>query len=752
MMNQIRTFIFCMIVLIPALSLKSQAEFPELGPVFRDDMVPRVDITIDQDTLDWIYENVDSYEEFRCEFKFTTDTLQETLSNVGFRLRGNTSRNSWKKSFKLSFNTFESGRDFYGLEKVNLNGEHNDPSIIRAKIGWDLMNSFGIPGSRANHVEVYINGNYYGLYIQVEHIDEEFVNSRYDTKNGNLYKCLWPADLDYRGSSPDDYKYMQGDRRVYDLKTNVAEDDYSDIANFIAKLNQLPNEVFACEIQKVFNVYDYLRVIATDVFLGNWDGPIYNKNNFYLYYNTSSNRIEYIPYDLDNTLGIDWIGRDWKTRDMYDWAKHGEPRPLYTKMMANEELRAIYTQYTSVLMNELVNEDFMQRILALKEMITPYVENDPYYPMDYEYSMDDFHNSYYNAIDDHTPVGIFPYIEARKQATFEQLESFEAQAIINHVRYKAKDGGEDLRIRAYVREVVSSVKIRFTANDGSVQELEMYDDGNHNDIDAGDGIYGNTIDEIPLGTQIRYQILAKKSESNQTLQPCEAILYHYRESTKPLLKINEFMASNDTTIYDEYGNSSDWIEVYNADNSPVYLGDKYLTDNISDESKWRMPSMTLAPGDFVLFWADGDVDEGTKHTNFKLSKSGEEIGIFDADYTGHYPLDTLVYGQQSTDVSQGRFADGEDVWKFYSIPTPGFSNIVDDIDEYEFSQSLRVYPNPNNRGRLFLSHQSDIEIYSINGRLLIQAYQVQEVNLDGLVSGVYLVKDQKGNIQKLIIQ
>lgn len=751
-MNRINTLLISLIVLISVSTLKSQAEFPELGPIFRDDMVPRVDITIDPDTLDWIYENVDNYEEFRCEFKFTTDTLEETLSNVGFRLRGNTSRNSWKKSFKLSFNTFESGRDFYGLEKVNLNGEHNDPSIIRSKIGWDLMNSFGIPGSRANHVEVYINGNYYGLYIQVEHIDEVFVDSRFENMNGNLYKCLYPADLDYKGTNPESYKYEQGDTRVYDLKTNVAEDDYSDIANFITKLNQLPNEVFACEIQNVFNVYDYLRAIATDVFLGNWDGPLYNKNNFYLYYNTSSNRIEYIPYDLDNTLGIDWMGRDWDTRDLYDWAKHGEPRPLFTKMMANDELRAIYTQYTSDLMNNVVNEDFTQRILAIKEMITPYVVNDPYYPLDYGYTIEDFHNSYDNGIDDHTPVGLFPYIEARKQASLEQLESFEEQAVINHIRYKAKDGGEDLRIRAYVREVATSVKIKFTANEGAEQELEMFDDGNHNDKDAGDGIYANTIDEMPFDTEIRYQILAEKSSANQTTEPCEAILYHYRESTMPLLKINEFMASNDTTITDEYGNYSDWIEVYNADDAPVYLGDKYLSDKLSDESRWRMPSITLVPDDFVLFWADGDVDKGTKHTNFKLSKGGEEIGIFDADNTGYFPIDTIVYAEQTTDVSQGRFADGEAVWKFYSIPTPGFSNIIEAIDEYDLVQKMSIYPNPNNRGRLFLSQQSDIEIYSINGRLLIQEYKVQEVNLVGLVSGVYLVKDQKGSIQKLIIQ
>jgi spore coat protein CotH len=751
-MNHFRLFFFLLIALNFIFSpVFSQADFPEAGSVYRDNMVPRVDISINPDTLAWIYENVESNLEFRATFTFTTDTLAETVEEVGFRLRGNTSRESQKKSFKVSFNTYQSGRKFYGVEKLNLNGEHNDPSVIRAKIGWDLLREFGIPAPRANHVRVYINGNYYGLYINVEHIDEEFVESRFENKDGNLYKCLWPADLTYQGTNPENYKYMAGDRRVYDLKSNTEADDYTDLANFISKLNQLPSSVFACEMKKIFNVYDYLRVIAMDIFLGNWDGPIYNKNNFYLYSNTASNKIEYIPYDLDNTLGIDWFDRDWSTRNIYDWQNHSEERPIYTKMMANVEFREVYSQYLSELLNNHINEAFIQRILDIKEMIAPYLINDPYYPLDYGYTMTDFHNSYTQALGNHVKFGLIPYIEARKASALEQLEAFDNQAVINHIRHKFKTGDQSLRIRAYVREAADSVVLRYSVNDGAAQELLMFDDGLHFDINPGDGVYATTLSPIPLNTQIEYQIKSYSATMGTSLQPCIPVVFVFESSLFPMLKINEFMATNDTTITDEYGDSGDWIEVYNAGSEVVNLGGKFLSDNLENPDKWQMPDYDLEPAGFVLFWADDDPDKGPFHTNFKLAAEGEELGIFDSESTGFYPLDTLAFGPQQTDISQGRFADGGHEWRYYPNPTPGISNLFDAVAEFEKPNMFQIFPNPNAGNTLYISSPQNLKIYNLSGQEIYSAQQVNEIDLSEFAPGFYLIQNNKGGSCKLVI-
>ena len=57
----------------------------------------------------------------------------------------------------------------------------------------------GMKSSRASHVTLYINNEYFGLYLSVEHIDDTFISKNFDNDNGNLWKCIWPADLTYRG-------------------------------------------------------------------------------------------------------------------------------------------------------------------------------------------------------------------------------------------------------------------------------------------------------------------------------------------------------------------------------------------------------------------------------------------------------------------------------------------------------------------------------------------------------------------------
>ena len=127
---------------------------------------------IDWESIDWMYDNVESDSMFMASIHFSNIYINETLDSVGFRLRGNTSRHANKKSFKIDFNYFVEDRYFYDVEKLNLNGEHNDPSIVRSKLAWDYFQEIGMVSSRASHVMLYINCVYFGLYISVEHIDE----------------------------------------------------------------------------------------------------------------------------------------------------------------------------------------------------------------------------------------------------------------------------------------------------------------------------------------------------------------------------------------------------------------------------------------------------------------------------------------------------------------------------------------------------------------------------------------------------
>lgn len=267
------------------------------NPIYADSTFAKIYITIDSDSPAQLLlpEHAESDHEYPATFRYESEMIRQTLENVGFRLRGNTSCYSQKKSFKVSFSTFEKGRKFYGLEKLNLNGEHNDPSIIRSKLCWELFTKTGIPASRANHVMLYVNNEYFGLYINVEHVDENFVLSRFDNNSGNLYKCLRPADLVYLGDDPELYKQKYYGRRAYELKINDGG-DYSDLAFFIKILNLTPADSFRLKFEAIFNINSFLKAMTVDVMTGSWDDYWFWKNNYYLYHNSKTDKFEFIPY------------------------------------------------------------------------------------------------------------------------------------------------------------------------------------------------------------------------------------------------------------------------------------------------------------------------------------------------------------------------------------------------------------------------------------------------------------------------
>ncbi len=135
--------------------------------------------------------------------------------------------------------------------------------------------------------------------------------------------------------------------------------------------------------------------------------------------------------------------------------------------------------------------------------------------------------------------------------------------------------------------------------------------------------------------------------------------------------INEFLASNTGSFIDpDFQESADWIELYNAGTTIANIGGYYLTDNISDSLKWKIPDGTsIESGGFLVFWADGYNTE--LHTIFKISADGEELAL----YTSNGVLvDSVSFGLQEPNISMGRQTDGGSTWGFFLQPSPGSSN------------------------------------------------------------------------------
>jgi len=125
--------------------------------------------------------------------------------------------------------------------------------------------------------------------------------------------------------------------------------------------------------------------------------------------------------------------------------------------------------------------------------------------------------------------------------------------------------------------------------------------------------------------------------------------------------ITEFMASNDSTLADEDGDFSDWIEIHNPDGAAVDLGGWFLTDNATALDKWQFPPVVLAPGEFLVVFAsskDRRIPGSELHTNFQLKASGEYLGLVMPDGTSIADQFAPSYSNQDPDRSYGRAFDG----------------------------------------------------------------------------------------------
>ncbi|MFM7769652.1 MAG: CotH kinase family protein, partial [Bacteroidota bacterium] len=412
------------------LTLICYGQLPAWGPAFLQDEVASIHVTIDNDTLAALQDptNWGDSHEFPCNLVYTTSTGFSGYSEIGIRLRGNTSLAAQKKSFKLKFDAF-TDQEFYGLKEVNLIANHNDPSLIRAKLCWDLFREAGIPGARVSFVRLYINELYVGVYANVEQIDETFADTYFDDGTENLWKCLWGSDLVFQSADPNSYSDDN-----YNLIENEDQQDFSILSNFISKLNQTSIANLPCEIERIFNVHDYLKIAAADVLTGNWDGYIFNKNNYYLYQNENTGLLEYIPYDLDNTFGIDWVGIDWGSRAVYTYNGSNE-RPLFSRLLQVPAYRNEFTNYLHELHTLYFNStNIDSKSNALINLISQAAIEDPFRPLDYGFSTDDFLNSIDQAWGNHVDYGILSYVDTRWNTAEVQLDAVQPYISIHNVR------------------------------------------------------------------------------------------------------------------------------------------------------------------------------------------------------------------------------------------------------------------------------------------------------------------------------
>lgn len=172
------------------ITASSSTDLSYATTLFDDRMVHTIDIEIAESDWNNLQENAADE-----EYQLCTITVDgETLDNVAIRPKGNSSltsvvsSDSERYSFKIDFDKYSDGLTYHGLDKLNLNNIISDNTYLKEYLSYDMMAYMGVAAPLASFAKVSVNGEYFGLYLAVEGVEEAFAQRNYGSDYGNIYK------------------------------------------------------------------------------------------------------------------------------------------------------------------------------------------------------------------------------------------------------------------------------------------------------------------------------------------------------------------------------------------------------------------------------------------------------------------------------------------------------------------------------------------------------------------------------------
>ena len=290
---------------------------------------------------------------------------------------------SLKKPIKLDFNEYRPDQKYDQLRSLNLQNAFYDPTLMHDMLGYQILRDFGLAASRTSYAKVYINDVYWGLYVVVESVNKTFLKEHFGNNDGNLYKAE-DATFKYLGLNQSSYLPS------FELKTNETENDWSRLIQLIKKINQTPNSVFRDTLSKYMDMESYLKTLAVDVTICNWDSHFDHGRNFYIYDNPVDGKFYWIPWDYN----LAFEGNEFAQYDITFSQLRADPqygKILPQKVMANASLRQDYLNYACELHQDVFTSEHLDPIIdATETLITADLEADSnkFYP-----NINDFHES-----------------------------------------------------------------------------------------------------------------------------------------------------------------------------------------------------------------------------------------------------------------------------------------------------------------------------------------------------------------------
>ncbi len=302
-----------------------------------------------------------------------------TLSEVAVRYKGNSSSNPdspYKRSFLIKFGEYIKGQRFLGLRRLALDNGIQFGSLFSERLVDDVLAQLGVPVSRSSYVALTLNGAAHGVYVNVERIDKSFMERRFGSGDGLLYK------LDTGGAgaalellpTPDDY---QGG---FESKSSAADTGWAALRDLCVLLDETEDDALVQALETALNLDAFIDFTAVAVFAGAFDQYTgWNPHNYYLH-RDQAGRWTYLPWDLDvgladNAFQCIPVLDGWNAA----WPLPKLPRPLLERILHHPELLARYRQRAGVILEEHFHPDKVHaRLDALYALIGDALKDDPF--------------------------------------------------------------------------------------------------------------------------------------------------------------------------------------------------------------------------------------------------------------------------------------------------------------------------------------------------------------------------------------
>jgi uncharacterized protein (TIGR03437 family) len=231
-----------------------------------------------------------------------TLTWNGITETIGIRSHGNGSRSPIKPNLDLKFDEYVKKQTLAGESLIDAKAGNQDASLMHESISFQLFRMMGIPAPRLSHARLYLNGNFFGLYLLEEHEDETYVQRDLGESTGYLYEWDPVALFNFDNL---------GDPSLYapflDLKTNQSAPDLQTFASFMQVVNDssLSNADYITSISKYISPKLFLAHAATENVLAELDGMfggVDGINNFYLYQYNNTSLYQVLTWDKDLTF------------------------------------------------------------------------------------------------------------------------------------------------------------------------------------------------------------------------------------------------------------------------------------------------------------------------------------------------------------------------------------------------------------------------------------------------------------------